>query len=96
MFPTIRRESEAERPRRAQSVPASAVRRYAKPPAAALFPPAACREFPKSRHGGRRYADFSDALHRFLRIPARRRLIRVEHSARGAILPGQLQGSIDG
>lgn len=69
MFPKIKREPEAERPRRAQSVPASAERRYAKPPAAALSPPAACREFPKSRPSGRRYADFSDALHRFPQDP---------------------------
>lgn len=32
----------------------------------------------------------------FLKIPARRRLIRMDYSVRGAVFPGKLQGSING
>ena len=52
---------------RGTSIPVSASRRDAKPPAASLFPSKACREFPLSRpfRQGRRYAESSDTLHFF-------------------------------
>lgn len=63
-------QEKAERCERAQSVPARPAGRYAEPPAAALRPLSSDENSRNPAHG-RRDADFSDALHRQRKAPAR-------------------------